>query len=271
MTKFNVHLYREMRLYFPGIEADSHEAAAEIVSRKPTGDADDIVDCEGENLAALVDVQDDEEYEHSRVIDFEAERQRQAAPKLLAALKAVAELRRKWRSQDEAETIDSIEYMDGLDSLELDDVITQANAAGIRPEPNAPKLLASLEAILPYAESEAYSLEKLKDSPEAEAEAERAWKAVEVAQAIVARAKAAGIVPAPADLDIDAYLAKRRQIAVLWSIENVKGVRPHLSDEQAWDVLQQVKDIHDAEWGICRTTLETVADDLFPKPKAEEA
>jgi hypothetical protein len=57
------------------------------------------------------------------------------------------------------------------------------------------KLLASLEALLPYAESEAYSPEKLKDSPEAEAEAERAWKAVEAAQAIVAQANGARILP----------------------------------------------------------------------------
>jgi hypothetical protein len=38
------------------------------------------------------------------------------------------------------------------------------------------ELLASLKALLPYAQSEAYSLEKLKDNPEAEAEAETAWE-----------------------------------------------------------------------------------------------
>jgi hypothetical protein len=46
---------------------------------------------------------------------------------LLERIQAVAELRRKWRSQDEAETIDSIEYMDGLDALELDDLIAKAS------------------------------------------------------------------------------------------------------------------------------------------------
>jgi hypothetical protein len=53
------------------------------------------------------------------------------------------------------------------------------------------ELLASLKALLPYAQSEAYSLEKLKDSPEAEAEAETAWKAVEAAQTAIAEATAA--------------------------------------------------------------------------------
>jgi hypothetical protein len=40
--------------------------------------------------------------------------------------------------------------------------------------------------VLPYAENEAYALDKLKDSPEAEAEAERAWRAVGDAQALLA-------------------------------------------------------------------------------------
>ena len=39
-----------------GIEADSHEAAASIARDKPTDQADSIDDCEGETLAALVDV-----------------------------------------------------------------------------------------------------------------------------------------------------------------------------------------------------------------------
>jgi len=38
----------------------------------------------------------------------------------------------------------------------------------------------------------------------------------------------------PADqepVDIDRFLAERRQIAVVWSIEDVQDVRPDLSDE----------------------------------------
>ena len=64
MTKYIVHLYREMRLSYADIEADTPEAAAAIARDRPTGDADDIEDCEGENLAALVDVAGDEDYEH---------------------------------------------------------------------------------------------------------------------------------------------------------------------------------------------------------------
>jgi hypothetical protein len=86
MTTYIVHIYREMRLSFTDIEADTPAAAAVIARGKPTGDADDIDDCDGEDLSALVDLAGDEEYEHSVTIDFETERQRKAAAKLLAAL-----------------------------------------------------------------------------------------------------------------------------------------------------------------------------------------
>lgn len=89
MILYNVHLYREMRLTYPGIEADTPEAAASIAADKPTDEADNIEDCDGENLAALVDVAGDTEYEHSITIDFEAERHRKAAARLLAALESI--------------------------------------------------------------------------------------------------------------------------------------------------------------------------------------
>ena len=44
---YNVHIYREMRLKFDGIEATTPEAAAEIARDKPTDQADEIDDCEG--------------------------------------------------------------------------------------------------------------------------------------------------------------------------------------------------------------------------------
>jgi hypothetical protein len=76
--------------------------------------------------------------------------------------------------------------------------------------------------------------------------------------------------PRPGLMDITLYvhqlLAKHRQIAAIWCIDDVKGIRSHLTDDQAWEVLEQVGDKHDAEWGITWTTLETVADDMFPEP-----
>jgi len=64
-------------------------------------------------------------------------------------------------------------------------------------------------------------------------------------------------------------LAKHHRIAAIWCIDDILGVRPHLTKEQAWEALQQVDDLHDAEWGISWTTLETVADDLFPEREPE--
>lgn len=87
MTLYNVHIYREMRVFFPGIEADSAEDAAGIAADRPTPDADYTEDCDGENLAALVDVVGDEGFEQSVTIDFDAERQRKALPQLLMALR----------------------------------------------------------------------------------------------------------------------------------------------------------------------------------------
>ena len=79
---------------------------------------------------------------------------------------------------------------------------------------------------------------------------------------------ATGSSPEPVDIGYQVHqlLGQQHKIAVIWCIEDVRGLRPDLSDEQAWAVLKQVKDIHDAEWGINWTTLQTVADDMFPKP-----
>jgi hypothetical protein len=89
-----------------------------------------------------------------------------------------------------------------------------------------------------------------------------------------ARAILEGENRSPLYADITLYvhdvLAKHKQIAAIWSIDDVRGVRPHLTDDQAWEVLERVGDKHDAEWGITWTTLETVADNLYPAPDDEQ-
>jgi hypothetical protein len=87
MTLYNVHIYREMRLFFPGIQAGTPDEAAKIAADKQTADADYTEDCDGESLAALIDVQGDDDFSQSVTIDFEHEQLRKAAPELLAALK----------------------------------------------------------------------------------------------------------------------------------------------------------------------------------------
>jgi len=65
------------------------------------------------------------------------------------------------------------------------------------------------------------------------------------------------------DIDIHAVLAERSQIGLIWSIEDVQEVRPDLSDDQAWDVLQLVRKRHDATLGVTWETLEYSAQCLF--------
>lgn len=96
----------------------------------------------GEGLEAIGDFATREAAEHvyTRITgqpftgSYEADarlRLMHAAPRLLVKIQAVAELRRRWRSQDEAETIDSIEYMDGLDALDLDATIAKATVPAV--------------------------------------------------------------------------------------------------------------------------------------------
>ena len=91
MTIYNVHIYREMRLHYPGITADTPEQAARVAADRPTPDAETIEDCDGDNLAALIDVAGDDEFTRSVTLDFEPERLRKIAPELLQALQTLAE------------------------------------------------------------------------------------------------------------------------------------------------------------------------------------
>jgi hypothetical protein len=81
------------------------------------------------------------------------------------------------------------------------DTIAQATAEGITPEPAAPSLLASLEAVLPYAEGEAESLyERWKSDGDFHIKetSDRCHRAIKNANAAIARARATGISPVPA-------------------------------------------------------------------------
>src|SRR5262249_10132672 len=134
-----------------------HETAAAIAFDKPTGDADDIDDCDGDTFYACVDLQGDEEYEQSRWIDYEPERERQAASKLLAALEACEwQLREYVRWHHANAGGGSVEIESAWEQAR--DAFAEANAAAIQPQPFSPRLLHALQAVLPYAESEAESL-----------------------------------------------------------------------------------------------------------------
>jgi hypothetical protein len=100
MTRYNVHIYREMRLYYPAVEAESTAEAARIASQMETDKAAEIEDCNGDDLGALVDVVGDQDYANSEMIDFEPQRLAKAAPELLRLLKDAREAFLDGRSDD---------------------------------------------------------------------------------------------------------------------------------------------------------------------------
>jgi hypothetical protein len=64
-------------------------------------------------------------------------------------------------------------------------------------------------------------------------------------------------------IDLRDTLALQREIAVVWSIEDVQSVRPDLSDDQAWEVLKFTQRGHDANYGISWESLESAAENLY--------
>ena len=68
---------------------------------------------------------------------------------------------------------------------------------------------------------------------------------------------------AEVELDLHELLRQNRQIADLWSVQDVRSIRHDLNDEQAWAVLQQVERHLDSDHGITWDTLEQTAHDLF--------
>lgn len=68
-----------------------------------------------------------------------------------------------------------------------------------------------------------------------------------------------------AEVDVHALLGRRRQVAIVWSVEDVLHVRPDLSADQAWEILLLVRDRHDAEQGVCWETLWAGAEALYPQ------
>lgn len=71
-------------------------------------------------------------------------------------------------------------------------------------------------------------------------------------------------------IDVHKVLEQRRQVTVIWGIEDVQSVRPDLTDEQAWEVLLECRHLHDCELGFNWLLIDTVADDLFPAPDDTE-
>ena len=132
MTRYNVHIYREMKLCFLDIEANTPEQAAATCRGFPDEAAcGPAVDCDGETFAALVDVQGDPDYSQSVLIDFEAERLRKAAPALLAACRMVVD---RWERGDLSEAARACDAAIAS-ATGSECALAQAPEAGLRSSP----------------------------------------------------------------------------------------------------------------------------------------
>ncbi len=61
-----------------------------------------------------------------------------------------------------------------------------------------------------------------------------------------------------------------RYIDDRWYTSDVQDVRPDLNDDQAWEVLQEIKSNHDATVGINWDVISDTADNLFPMLENED-
>jgi hypothetical protein len=75
-------------------------------------------------------------------------------------------------------------------------------------------------------------------------------------------------IPAEADtIAIKQALARQDYLLTIWHIDDVRAIRPDLSDGQCREVLEQADHRHDAEIGINWDVLRIWADELFPEYK----
>jgi hypothetical protein len=63
-------------------------------------------------------------------------------------------------------------------------------------------------------------------------------------------------------------LAAGRRIAPIWCVDDVKAERPDLSDDQCWELLQAIKQEHDANIGINWSVIRDAAYLMFGPPTA---
>ena len=53
-------------------------------------------------------------------------------------------------------------------------------------------------------------------------------------------------------------------IAIIWEIDDIKELRPDLTDDECMEVLGYADRKHDASLGVCWETLQCHCDHLFP-------
>jgi hypothetical protein len=75
-------------------------------------------------------------------------------------------------------------------------------------------------------------------------------------------------MPKPTMTEFYELLEERREIALIWSIEDVLAVREDLDDVQAWRVLQECERCYEYRSDITYEFIEHIASIVFPPGEA---
>ena len=69
------------------------------------------------------------------------------------------------------------------------------------------------------------------------------------------------------DINIDEFLTENQAIGIIWDTSHVKNRRPDLTDEQAWEVLQECRNSWDRLNDPMLETICHLAENLYPTGK----
>jgi|GEM_PF-3454351 len=72
-------------------------------------------------------------------------------------------------------------------------------------------------------------------------------------------------------IDIGQLIAEHSAIALVWDAAHVRDQRPDLTNEQAWEVLQECERSWDRLNDPMLETIRQVAENLFPNPRGKAA
>ena len=74
-------------------------------------------------------------------------------------------------------------------------------------------------------------------------------------------------IPEESEIDIHDLLGEQHAIALIWDTGQVRSHYPHLTEEQAWEVLQECERNYKGEEGLCWDDLAEAVTELYPAPE----
>src|SRR6516165_6352445 len=76
-----------------------------------------------------------------------------------------------------------------------------------------------------------------------------------------------GSIPDKQEIDVHDLLADQHAIALIWDTEQLRNHYPHLTEDQAWEVLQHCERGYKGEEGLTWDDIAKVVQDLHPEPQ----